>query len=263
MPLIVSIPDDIAAEIAAHRAVIADKPKRARKVKGRDEWRGFVAKKFGEAAVVGAISDAARSRKVLSASERASRDRIKAAAAISEVDPLDEITKDPDSGIKVARYGTDKGTAPTRKRLQADPCETMLSKGQLTQEQYDATTMILAAYQIITQGMGARIATYGASAGGGRDDYESVWAITVQERYLDWVDAMAERAAANAKAKRGGNKWKTWLPLDVIVEGITCQDIAHQRGMKTQTVADYLRDALDLYNDVRFGRIKRGQRMAA
>ena len=157
----------------------------------------------------------------------------------------------------------DLGTPETRKRLQADNCLLMLNKDQITQEQYDGTCLIRAAYLMITKGMDARVATYGETFGASKDDYESVYAVMVQENYLDWIDAMAERAAANARAKRGGNRWKTWLPMAVIIDGITCSDIAHQRGMKTQTVAEYLRDALDLFNDVRFGRIKRGRAMAA
>ncbi|PWC69118.1 hypothetical protein TSH7_01350 [Azospirillum sp. TSH7] len=158
---------------------------------------------------------------------------------------------------------TDLGTPQTRKRLQTDNCLLMLHKDQITQEQYDGTCLIRAAYLLIVNGMDAKAATYGERFGHGTDDYESVWAVMAQENYLDWVDAMAERAAANARAKRGGNRWRTWLPMAVIVDGITCQQIADQRGMKTQTVAEYLRDALDLYNDVRFGRIKRDRRMAA
>lgn len=157
----------------------------------------------------------------------------------------------------------DLGTPETRRRLQADNCLLMLNKGQLDQMQYDATCLIRAAYLLIVNGMDAKAATYGERFGGGMDDYESVWAVMVQENYNDWIDAMAERAAANARAKRGGNRWRTWLPMAVIVDGITCADIADQRGMKTQTVAEYLRDALDLFNDVRFGRIKRDRRMAA
>ncbi|PWC96947.1 hypothetical protein [Azospirillum sp. TSO5] len=158
---------------------------------------------------------------------------------------------------------TDLGTPETRRRLQADNCLVMYHKDQLDQQQYDATCLIRMAYLLITKGMDARVATYGETFGGGKDDYESVYAVMVQEHYLDWIDAMAERAAANARAKRGGNRWRTWLPMAVIIDGITCSDIAHQRGMKPQTVAEYLRDALDLFNDVRFGKLRREEKRAA
>ncbi|MFP5513327.1 MAG: hypothetical protein ACLGJC_09625 [Alphaproteobacteria bacterium] len=264
MPAIrISVPDDIDLGRQAIAAE-ATKPRRKRRMKTKAEWTKFVAKKHGPAAVTEALRKASASRKVANDSRRRCWSRIsKIIQADAEEARALDIKLDKQAGVKVSGAAADKGTAPTRKRLQTDNCLLMLTKGQITQDMYNATCEIRAAYYFIVRGMDARIATYGETFGAGKDDYESVYAVMVQEHYLDWIDAMAERAKANARAKRGGNRWKTWLPMAVIIDGITCSDIAHQRGMKTQTVAEYLRDALDLFNDVRFGRIKRDRRMAA
>lgn len=263
MPVYISVPDDIelGRQVAIAEAV---KPRRKRRMKTKAEWTKFVAKKHGPSAVTEALKKASASRKVANDSRRRTWGRIaKIIQADAEEARALDIKLDKEAGVKVSSMGADKGTAPTRKRLQTDNCLLMLTKGQITQEMYDATCRIRAAYLIITKGMDARVATYGEAFGGSGDLYEGVYAAMIQRDYLDWVDAMAERAAANTRVKRCGNRWKTWLPLSIIIDGVTCADIEHQRGMKRETVASYLRDALDLYADVRLGRLKKGARLAA
>jgi hypothetical protein len=171
--------------------------------------------------------------------------------------------RDRSTGIVVDIHGNDKGTAQTRAKLRPDTLLLLLSRGPergLSQEQYDAAHLIRAAVTIIIGGMGMRACSMERLGGGGRSDgeTEAVWAVRVQEDYNAWVDAMAERAIAAKRVRRDSRAWQTGPVLDIVVDGMTCNEVAQARCMRDKAIVPALRDALDLYNDTR----KRGTKSA-
>ncbi|MCM8735986.1 hypothetical protein M5E06_17780 [Azospirillum sp. A1-3] len=261
--LLVSVPDDIQL---GRQAIAADapKPRRKRRMKTKAEWAKFVTKKHGPAAVNEALKKASASRKAANDTRRRTWGRIaKIIQADAEEARALDIKLDKDAGVKVSSVGADKGTAPTRKKMRPDTLLWMLDRGQLSQEAYDAALSIRAAYMLITIGMDARVATYGESFGGRGDTWETAWAVQMQELYNDWCDVMVQRAAAAQKVHRGTRRWQTSLVHDIVIEGMTCAEVGADRGMCRKAVADIFRDALDLYLDIKSGKVRAPTKMAA
>src|SRR5690606_4310661 len=78
------------------------------------------------------------------------------------------------------------------------------------------------------------------------DDYESLRAVRITSRYLDWVDAMAARARA-CKRPQDRRRWMVGPILDVCADGLTCRQVEERRGIKHGAMLDRLTDALELY----------------
>ncbi|AWJ86336.1 hypothetical protein TSH58p_22745 (plasmid) [Azospirillum sp. TSH58] len=163
------------------------------------------------------------------------------------------------NGVVVDVHGRDRGTAQTRTKLRPDTLVLLLNRGPergLSQEQYDAAHLIRTAVRIIVGGMGLKACSMERMGGGGRSDgeTETQWAIRVQEDYNAWVDAMAERAVAAKRARRDSRAWQTGPVMDIVVDGMTCNEVEGARCMRNGSAAAALRDALDLYLDVRRSR---------
>lgn len=171
--------------------------------------------------------------------------------------------RDRKTGIVVDVHENDRGTAQTRAKLRPDTLELLLNRGAergLSQEQYDAAHLIRAAVTIIIAGMGLKACSMERLGGPGRSDgeTETEWAVRVQEDYNAWVDAMAERAIAAKQVRRDSRAWQTGPVLDIVVDGMTCNEVAATRCLRDKAIVPALRDALDLYNDLR----KRGRKSA-
>ncbi|WP_188260854.1 hypothetical protein [Azospirillum tabaci] len=168
--------------------------------------------------------------------------------------------RDRKTGIVVDVHENDRGTAQTRAKLRPDTLVLLLNRGPergLSQEQYDAAHLIRSAVTIIIAGMGLKACSMERLGGPGRSDgeTETEWAVRVQEDYNAWVDAMAERAMAARRIRKDSRRWQTGPVLDVIVEGMTCNEVEAARCMRNGSVADALREAMSLYCDLR----KRGR----
>ncbi|WP_129557145.1 hypothetical protein [Azospirillum baldaniorum] len=164
--------------------------------------------------------------------------------------------RDRKTGIVVDVHENDKGTAQTRAKLRPDTLVLLLNRGAergLSQEQYDAAHLIRSAVTIIIAGMGLKACSMERLGGPGRSDgeTETEWAVRVQEDYNAWVDVMAERAAAAKLVRRDSRAWQAGPVLDIVVDGMTCNEVAAARCMRDKAIVPALRDALDLYNDLR------------
>lgn len=191
------------------------------------------------------------------ASDEAKRD---AARKEARADFLDAFGRRRDAnGIVVDVHGRDRGTTQTRTKMRPDTLVLLLNRGPergLSQEQYDAAQLIRAAVLIIVGGMALKACSM-ERMGGGRSDgeTETQWAVRVQEDYNAWVDAMGERAAAAKQARRDSRAWQTGPVMDIVVDGMTCNEVSAARCMRDKSIVPALRDALDLYNETR----KRGR----
>ncbi len=164
--------------------------------------------------------------------------------------------RDRKTGIVVDVHENDRGTAQTRAKLRPDTLVLLLNRGAergLSQEQYDAAHLIRAAVTIIIAGMGLKACSMERLGGPGRSDgeTETEWAVRVQEDYNAWVDAMAERAAAAKRVRRDSRAWQAGPVLDIVVDGMTCNEVAASRCMWNKSIVPALQEALDLYNEVR------------
>ncbi|WP_395454754.1 hypothetical protein ACHMW5_13650 [Azospirillum melinis] len=152
---------------------------------------------------------------------------------------------------------TDLGSPETRKKLRPDTLLLMLDRGQLDQPQYDAAVLIRSGYMIRTFGLGVKVASYGervASRTG--DGYQSVWAATIERNYRTWVDEILSQERAIGRQLKGARRPKTDAITDIIISGLTCNEVEGRRRMKNGSVGPMLREALDTYNDIRWRRGK-------
>ncbi|WP_376960127.1 hypothetical protein ABNQ39_20665 [Azospirillum sp. A26] len=151
----------------------------------------------------------------------------------------------------------DAGTQETRDRIGEDPLLRMLSRDQLTQEQYTAAVQIAAGYRLDTLGMDAQIASYGHRIPGGPGSSSVEYAARIVSAYAAWRREFDKREQAAGRMLHGCRKSRLLAVMDVIVNGLTCRQVEGRRRMKNGTLASILRDALDLYDDVRSGKVKR------
>lgn len=110
---------------------------------------------------------------------------------------------------------------------------------------------------IRTFGLGVKVASYGervASRTG--DGYQSVWAATIERNYRTWVDEILSQERAIGRQLKGARRPKTDAITDIIISGLTCNEVEGRRRMKNGSVGPMLREALDTYNDIRWRRGK-------
>lgn len=158
----------------------------------------------------------------------------------------DELIREP-SGVLVSRRGRDKGTENTRRYLVSDHLLKLYHADKLTQEQYDAALEIGEAVHLITTPVRVRVSDPSREVFARRgDDYESLRAVRITSRYLDWVDAMAARARA-CKRPQDRRRWMVGPVLDICADGMTCWQVERKWGIKTGGMMARLTDALDLY----------------
>lgn len=207
---------------------------------------------YNEARIEAAIKQA-------KADEKERRARIRRETETGRLDALG-LVKDP-AGVVVARHaGVEKGTPQTRAKLRPDTLQLLLKRGPergISQDQHDAAILIRSAYSLIINadvGLGMKACSLETIGRGARKgDYETAWQVTVQGHYLDWVDAMAERAKAVMKYRKV-RRWQVGPILDVVVDGMTCTEVEDARCLRNGSMGEHLREGLDLYNDIRFNR---------
>lgn len=151
----------------------------------------------------------------------------------------------------------DAGTPETRDRMGQDPLIRMLARDQITQEQYTAAVQIAAGYRFDTLGMDAQIASYGHRVPGGPGTSSLEYAARIVAAYAAWRREFDRQEQAAGRMLHGCRKSRLLAIMDVIVNGLTCRQVEGRRRMKNGTLTPILRDALDLYDDVRSGKVKR------
>lgn len=155
------------------------------------------------------------------------------------------------------RGESDAGTPQTRDRMGQDPLIRMLSRDHITQEQYTAAVQIAAGYRFDTLGMDVQIATYGHRVPGGPGTSSLEYAARIVAAYAAWRREFDRQEQAAGRMLHGCRKSRLLAIMDVVVNGLTCRQVEGRRHMKNGTLSAILRDALDLYDDVRSGKVKR------
>lgn len=157
----------------------------------------------------------------------------------------------------------DLGTPETRRRIVHDPLLRMLENDQIDQPQYDAAVLIAKGWQLITVGLDAQIATYGHRIPGGNGDAPAEYAAVLIRQYHAWIKEVQDREQAAGRFMHGARRSRVPAITDVIIHGMTCYYVQRCRRMKNGDLLGYVREALDVYNDIRFARGKWRQPKAA
>lgn len=163
----------------------------------------------------------------------------------------------------------DLGTPETRKamekgkRMVKDSMLGMYERELIDQDQYNAGVMIATGWRFITIGMDAQIATYGTRIPGGDGDSPSEYATILIRQYHAWIKEVQDREQAAGRFMHGARRSRVPAITDVIIHGLTCNHVEGCRRLRKGSLIGFVRDALDVYTDIRFLRGKWAIKRAA
>lgn len=248
MPVYISVPDGIeftrpvrmpAAVLSAPiRRVEAEQPERPRKP----------------------LDPAKLNRSIRAAADRHRRRLTEEAKADQgEADRIKRERELEKQGVEVS--GGDRGTAVTRSNITRDAMLVMLEDDRIDQPEYDAGVLIAKGFQLTTLGMDARIATYGnrVPGNGSLEDF----ALLIMSDYKAWAKAFVQQEQAAGRNLRGCRPSRWDAVLDVIVWGMSCDAVERRRRMGKGRLFPIVKDALCLFNDIRWRRGKWREQKAA
>lgn len=164
---------------------------------------------------------------------------------------------------------SDLGTPETRraldrrKRMVKDSLIHMYERDMIDQQQYDNAVLITKGWQFITIGMEAQIATYGTRIPGGNGDSPSEYATILIRQYHAWIKEVQDREQAAGRFMHGARRSRVPAITDVVIHGMTCNYVEGCRRLSKGSLIGFVRDALDVYSDIRFLRGKWAVKRAA